>query len=115
MKNYTGHLIIGAAIIIASMIDFVLNKLKSTFGSKFYEKYFIKAIATGWANNRFTLGAYSGGVPGKSKLRRDIKFPVGDRIFFAGEATAGAFSTVHGANRSGVRAATDLYISSALD
>jgi len=98
-----------------AMIDFVLNKLKSTFGSKFYEKYFIKAIATGWANNPFTLGAYSGGVPGKSKKRYDIKFPVGDRIFFAGEATAGAFSTVHGANRSGIRAATDLYISSALD
>ena len=98
-----------------AMIDFVLNKLKSTFGSKFYEKYFIKAIATGWANNPFTLGGYSGGVPGKSKKRRDIKFPVGERIFFAGEATAGAFSTVHGANRSGIRAATDLYISSALD
>ena len=98
-----------------AMIDFVLNKLKLTFGSKFYEKYFIKAIATGWANNPFTLGGYSGGVPGKSKKRRDIKFPVGDRIFFAGEATARAFSTVHGANRSGVRAATDLYISSALD
>jgi len=98
-----------------AMIDFVLNKLKSTYGSEFYEKYFIKAIATGWANNPFTLGAYSGGVPGKSKKRRDIKFPVGDRIFFAGEATAGAFSTVHGANRSGIRAVTDLYISSALD
>ena len=98
-----------------AMIDFVLNKLKSAWGSKFYEKYFIKAIATGWANNPFTLGGYSGGVPGKSRKRRDIKFPVGDRIFFAGEATAGAFSTVHGANRSGIRAATDLFISSALD
>ena len=41
--------------------------------------------------------------------------PVGDRIFFAGEATAGAYGTVHGANRSGMRAATDLYISSALN
>ena len=98
-----------------AMIDFVLNKLKSAWGSKFYEKYGIKTIATGWANNPFTLGAYSGGVPGKSKKRYDIKFPVGDRIFFAGEATAGAFSTVHGANRSGIRAATDLYISPALD
>jgi len=98
-----------------AMIDFVLNKLKSAWGSKFYEKYGIKTIATGWANNPFTLGAYSGGVPGKSKKRYDIKFPVGDRIFCAGEATAGAFSTVHGANRSGIRAATDLYISSALD
>ena len=98
-----------------AMIDFVLNKLKSAWGSKFYEKYGIKTIATGWANNPFTLGAYSGGVPGKSKKRYDIKFPVGDRIFCAGEATAGAFSTVHGANRSGIRAATDLYISPALD
>ena len=98
-----------------AMIDFVLNKLKLTFGSKFYEKYFIKAMATGWANNPFTLGAYSGGVPGKSRKRSDIKFPVGERIFFAGEATAGAFSTVHGANRSGKRAVTDLYISPALD
>ena len=98
-----------------AMIDFVLNKLKSAWGSKFYEKYFIKAIATGWANNQFTLGGYSGGVPGKSKKRRDIKFPVGERIFFAGEATARAFSTVHGANRSGVRAATDVFISDALD
>ena len=41
--------------------------------------------------------------------------PVGDRIFFAGEATAMAFSTVHGADRSGARAVKDLYISPALD
>ena len=40
---------------------------------------------------------------------------INNRIFFAGEATAGAFSTVHGANRSGVRVATDVFISSALD
>ena len=32
-----------------AMIDFVVNDLKSTFGSKFYEKYFIKATAIGWA------------------------------------------------------------------
>ena len=36
-------------------------------------------------------------------------------IFFAGEATAGAYGTVHGANRSGIRAATDVFISDALD
>jgi hypothetical protein len=28
---------------------------------------------------------------------------------------AGAYGTVHGANRSGIRAATDVFISSALD
>ena len=98
-----------------AMIDFVVNDLKSTFGSKFYEKYFIKAIATGWANNPFTLGAYSGAIPGKSLLRRELRRHEGDRVFFAGEATAHAYSTVHGADLSGKRAATDLYISSALD
>jgi len=98
-----------------AMIDFVVNDLKSTFGSKFYEKYFIKAIATGWANNPFTLGAYSGAIPGKSLLRRELRRHEGDRVFFAGEATAHAYSTVHGADLSGKRAATDLFISPALD
>ena len=98
-----------------AMIDFVINQLKSNFGSKFYDKYFVKAIATGWNKNSFTLGAYSGAIPGKSNLRPRLKRPVGDKIFFAGEATAGAYGTVHGANRSGIRAATDVFISSALD
>jgi|TARA_B100000315_G_scaffold192176_1_gene182548 monoamine oxidase len=98
-----------------AMIDFVVNDLKSTFGSKFYEKYFIKAMATGWANNPFTLGAYSGAIPGKALLRRELRRHEGDRVFFAGEATANAFQTVHGADLSGKRVATDLYISPALD
>ena len=98
-----------------AMIDFVVNELKSNFGSKFYDKYFVKAIATGWNKNPFTLGAYSGAIPGKAGLRPRLKRPVGDRIFFAGEATAGAYGTVHGANRSGIRAATDVFISDALD
>jgi monoamine oxidase len=99
-----------------AMIDFILNDLKSTFGSKFYEKYFIKAKAVAWSKNPLTLGSYTGAIPGKANnLRRELRMPVGDRIFFAGEATAMAFSTVHGADRSGVRAAKDLFISSALD
>ena len=99
-----------------AMIDFILNDLKSTFGSKFYKKYFIKAKAIAWSKNPFTLGAYTGAIPGKAKnLRRELRMPVGDRIFFAGEATALAFSTVHGADRSGKRAALETYISPALE
>jgi len=98
-----------------AMIDFILNDLKSTFGSKFYKKYFIKAKAIAWSKNPFTLGAYTGAIPGKAKnLRRELRMPVGDKIFFAGEATALAFSTVHGADRSGKRAASETYISPAL-
>jgi monoamine oxidase len=97
-----------------AMIDFVINDLKSTFGSKFYKKYFIKAYASGWSNNPFTFGAYSGAMPGKARLRPELKKQVGNRVFFAGEATANAFATVHGADRSGKRAAVDLYTSPAL-
>jgi monoamine oxidase len=91
-----------------AMIDFVLSDLKSTFGSKFYKKYFIKATSIGWANNPFTLGSYSGAMPGKAKLRKELKNQVGDRVFFAGEATAGAHGTVHGADRSGKRVVKEL-------
>ena len=98
-----------------AMIDFVVNELKSSFGSKFYDKHFIKAKATGWCNNPLTLGSYSGAKPGFAGLRPILKRPVGNRIFFAGEATAGAYSTVHGADRSGKRVAEFiLYISSVL-
>ena len=65
--------------------------------------------------NPFTLGSYSGAIPGKALLRRELRRHVGDRVFFAGEATAHAYSTVHGADLSGKRAATDLFISPALD
>lgn len=85
-------------------IDFVLNKLRSTLGSSI-DKYFIKAHATEWINNPYTLGAYSGAKPGKANLRNTLKEPVGKKIFFAGEATAGQYATVHGADRSGKRAA----------
>ena len=97
-----------------AMVDFVVNELKSTFGSKFYDKYFIKAIATGWCNNPLTLGSYSGAKPGYANLRPELKKPVGGRIFFAGEATAYAYSTVHGADRSGRRAVGQLINSPAL-
>ena len=49
------------------------------------------------------------------KFKTRNKKPVGDRIFFAGEATAHAYSTVHGADRSDRRAVTDLFISPALN
>ena len=40
---------------------------------------------------------------------RDIlKKSVGDRIFFAGEATSDSFGTVHGADRRGERVASDV-------
>ena len=65
------------------MIDFVINDLKSTFGSKFYKKHYLEAYASGWSNNPFTFGAYSGAMPGKARLRPELKKEVGNRVFFA--------------------------------
>ena len=62
----------------------------------------IKAHATRWGKNPFTLGSYAGAIPGKAKLRKRLKSSVG-KIFFAGEACADAHATVYGANWSGTR------------
>ena len=88
-------------------IDFIINKLRNTFGSNF-DKYFVKAHVTDWNSNPFTIGSYSGAKPGKGKLRKVLKTPVGNKIFFAGEATAAQYATVHGADRSGKRVAESL-------
>jgi monoamine oxidase len=84
-----------------AQIDFFLNNLKTTFGSEI-DKYVIKAHATRWGKNPFTLGSYAGAIPGKAKLRKKLRSSVG-KIFFAGEACADAHATVYGANWSGER------------
>ena len=88
-------------------IDFVLQDLRNTFGSDF-DKFFIKGHMTSWGKNPFTMGSWSSANPGKAKLRRNIKTSVGNRLFFAGEATAKNYATVHGADRSGARVAKEV-------
>ena len=84
-----------------AQIDFFLNNLKTTFGSEI-DKHVIKAHATRWGKNPFTLGSYAGAIPGKAHLRKKLRSSVG-KIFFAGEACADAHATVYGANWSGTR------------
>ena len=88
-------------------IDFIKNRLRKAFSSDF-DKYFIKAHVTSWGKNPWVLGSYSGAIPGKAKLRKVLKESVGDKIFFAGEATSGSYATCHGADRTGTRAAKEL-------
>ena len=88
-------------------IDFVIKSLKSTFGNKF-DQFVIKAHATTWGKNEFSLGSYSSARPGKAHLRGVLKSSVGDRIFFAGEATSTNYGTVHGADLSGKQVADDV-------
>jgi monoamine oxidase len=62
-----------------------------------------------WARDEFALGSYSHALPGHADARDALAAPVDDRLFFAGEATSpNFFSTAHGAQESGVRAAKEV-------
>ncbi|MGI4855658.1 MAG: flavin monoamine oxidase family protein [Janthinobacterium lividum] len=71
---------------------------------------------TRWGSDPFARGAYS--FPARDALPTDLPTlgaPVGERLFFAGEAThADAYGTVHGAYLSGLAAAAQLTGSQAL-
>ncbi len=68
------------------------------------------ALVTRWASDPWTHGSYSY-VPVGSSFERyaALAEPIGDRVFFAGEATDPDHpATVHGAFLSGVRAAREI-------
>ena len=69
-------------------IDFALGELRKIFGSKI-DQHFIKGDATRWGSDPLYF-----------------REPIGDRIYFSGEACSKLhWSTVHGAYETGVRAA----------
>ena len=61
-----------------------------------------------WSNDPFSLGAYSFPAAGVEHGARQLALPVSSTIFFAGEATAREYGTVHGALESGLRAAREM-------
>jgi monoamine oxidase len=65
---------------------------------------------TRWGTDPFSLGSYSYNAVGSTpQMRRDLAAPLGDALFFAGEATtADHFGTAHGAYLSGVRVAEEV-------
>ena len=69
-------------------------------------KHLSQPAATGWHLDPFARGAYSAARPGHAHRRADLAAPLGDRLFFAGEACSlDFFSTCHGAHLSGIDAA----------
>jgi monoamine oxidase len=82
-----------------------IDELTALFGSSFRRE--LTPIAESrWGVDPFTRGAYSHARPGQSHMRAELRRPVADRLFFAGEACSPhAFSTAHGAYETGVEAA----------
>ncbi len=63
-----------------------------------------------WSGDPFSRGAYSFTAAGEDRAGRELRRPMAGTLFFCGEATAdGAeVGTVHGALRSGLRAAREI-------
>jgi monoamine oxidase len=83
----------------------ILQLEKSKIESQLTAAYFHD-----WDSDPFSLGAYSYVKVGGEGCQRTLGSPVGNRLFFAGEATdtSGHNGTVHGAIASGQRAARDI-------
>ena len=90
---------------IEHRVDYALAELKKILGNDI-EKHFVKGTATSWGANSLTLGSYASARPGAYHMRNVLRQPVGDRIFFAGEAChRSLWATVAGAHLSGVETA----------
>ena len=88
-----------------AVVDYALGELVRLVGSD-ARKHFVKGLATDWAENPLTLGAYGAPKPGKITARKVLGQPVGDTLFFAGEAMGGEVSAlVNGAYESGKKTA----------
>ena len=88
-------------------IDFGIGELKKIFGNKI-DKDLIKSHAVDWSSNPLFMGAWASAEPGAFKYREILRDTVGDRIYFAGEATAKDWGTVAGAYDSGKIVANSL-------
>ena len=89
-------------------VDFALGELVKLFGSDL-RRHFVRGLITDWANNPWVRGAYAAARPGQYQARQEIQRPVGERLFFAGEATAAPYYMLcAGAYTSGERAAREV-------
>lgn len=88
-----------------AMTAFALEKLVDVFGADIRRS--IRATATThWTSDQDICGGYSCALPGMADQRHILRKPLGERLYFAGEACSiAAYGTVHGAYESGVETA----------
>jgi monoamine oxidase len=99
----------GAVIIetegVLEAFAFALDQLSSLLGNNI-RRHLRPFAASSWCHTDWVRGSYSHALPGHADARTILARPIGDRLFFAGEAThTSDFSTAHGAWESGLRAA----------
>lgn len=85
----------------AAAVDFVTDRLADIFGSD-VRRAVRHGTMTNWGAERYVRGGYAAARPGKAGARAVLADPVGERIWFAGEALAGGLKqTAAGARLSG--------------
>ncbi len=85
----------------AAAVDFMTDRLVDCFGAD-ARRAVRHGIMTNWGGERYVRGGYAAARPGKAHARAVLAEPVGDRIWFAGEALAGGLKqTAAGARLSG--------------
>ena len=97
-------------------IEIVLSEFTKLVGAG-ARKAFERGSVHAWSVEPYSLGCYSHALPGHADARAKLSRPVGDRIFFAGEATPadedfGGAMTAGGAalaGREAVREAAKLF------
>ena len=92
----------------AAAVDFVTDRLAAMVGSRIRRAVTGGRLA-GWWSDPYARGSYSVAKPGHLSARTSLRRPVAERIWFAGEATAGGGAmTVGGATLEGERAAQEV-------
>jgi monoamine oxidase len=88
-----------------AMFSFAADELARLLGND-VRKRMAPLASTAWLQDPWARGSYSFALPGHADDRAVLAAPVGDRLFFAGEACSpNFFSTAHGAWISGITAA----------
>lgn len=92
----------------AAAIDFALDRFAAMLGSD-VRRHYRAGLMSGWDGNPLTRGAYSAVRPGRFPARAALAQPLGDRVFFAGEAMGTPLAAlVSGAHLHGDRVAGQL-------
>ena len=88
-----------------AMAETAIAALVHVFGSDVRNA--LRAFATtAWSSDPDVLGGYSCALAGKAHLRPRLAEPLGERLFFGGEACSlHAYGTAHGAAETGIAAA----------
>jgi monoamine oxidase len=88
--------------------NFAVDRIADIFGNDI-RKHVKRSIPTAWSTEPWTLGSWACPLPGQAHQRDNLRRPVDERLYFAGEGTVyGGQGTCHGAYESGIRAAKEI-------